>query len=354
MTPAARARSAKTGLPPGTLVHIGDAPAGSATIEVIDYGPDRVEERRLSTVAEVAPYLASDSVTWVNVTGVHDVELVAGLGALFGVHPLVLEDVVNTHQRPKAEAYEGYLYLVVKMIRWNAEEGDLDAEQVSLLVSPNCVVTFQEKPGDVFDPVRDRIRGGKGKLRRSGADYLAYALLDLVVDHYFGALEDLDERVEDLEDELLARPTPAVLEAIHALKRTMITLRKAAWPLRELVAAVERSESPLIAPTTRPYLRDVYDHVVQVIDNVESLRDVLAGYLDIYLSSVSNRMNEVMKVLTVIATIFIPLTFLAGIYGMNFDVMPELHWPWAYPALWAVMAAVAGGLLWFFRRRGWL
>ncbi len=353
---AARSRAAKTGLPPGTLVHVGAPPegAGAPTLRLMDYGPEHLEERDLAGPEELGPYLAADSVTWVDVAGVHDVELVARLGALLGAHPLVLEDVVNTHQRPKAEVFTDHWFIVVRAARADPATGGLEHQQVSLLAGRGWVVTFRERPDDVFDPVRERIRGGRGRTRGAGADYLAYALVDVVVDHYFAALELLDERTEALEEELLGRPGPETLAAIHALKREMLTLRKAAWPLRELVGALERSDSPLLAPATRPYLRDLHDHAIQVIEASESQREVLAGYVDIYLSAVSNRMNEVMKVLTIIATIFIPLTFLAGVYGMNFEVMPELHWPWAYPALWGAMLATAGGLTWWFRRRGWL
>jgi len=351
---AARERSAKTGLPPGTLVHIGEAGTGPATISLMDYAAGRMEERSLGSAAEIPRYLDTETVSWIDVTGVHDVELVAHVGEILGIHPLVLEDIVNTHQRPKAEVYDHHLFVVLKMIRYDAQESQVDAEQVSLILGPHYVVTFQERPGDVFEPIRERIRTGKGRIRAQGPDYLAYALLDVVVDHYFLTLEALEDQLEDLEEALLENPGPEFLGKIHGLKRVMVTLRKGVWPLRELVLSLERSETDLIAPATRPYLRDVYDHSIHVIDTVESFRDVLAGYLDIYLTSVSNRMNEIMKVLTIIATIFIPLTFVAGVYGMNFEHMPELRWSWAYPALWGLMAAVAAVMLVFFRRKRWL
>jgi magnesium transporter len=353
MSPS-RERSVKTGLPPGSLVHIGDAAAGSAVINLIDYGPGHLEERKLENAGELSTYLNSSSVSWIDFCGVHDVQAVARVGSELCIHPLVQEDIVNTRQRPKAEVYEGHIYVVLRMLRYDAEQARLESEQVSLILGPHYVMTFQERPGDVFDPVRQRIRSGKGKIRKLGPDYLAYALVDVVVDNYFLILESLEDQIEALEDAVLSSPGPETVETIHDLKRIMVTLRKGVWPLRELLVGLERSESDLISPDVIPYLRDIYDHSIQVIDTVESFRDVLSGYLDIYLTSVSNRMNEIMKVLTIMATIFIPLTFIAGIYGMNFDYMPELKWPWAYPTLMGVMALVGGGMLWFFRRKKWL
>lgn len=346
-------RSAKTGLPPGSLIHIGEAGEGFATMTLMDFTPEQVEERALADPEEIAALLDSKTVSWIDVCGVHDVDTVARIGAILGIHPLVQEDIVNTRQRPKAEVYDDHLFVVLQMIRYDREVSRLETEQVSLILGPRYVVTFQERPGDVFESVRQRIRLGKGRVLRQGADYLAYCLMDVVVDHYFHALEALEDQLEELEPTLLEHPGPATLETIHDLKRVLVTLRKAVWPLRELVNSLERSESDLIAATTRPYLRDVYDHSVQVIDTVESFREVLAGYLDIYLTSVNNRMNEIMKVLTIVATVFIPLTFLVGVYGMNFEHMPELTWRWAYPAVWGFMVGVAGVMLWVFRRKGW-
>jgi magnesium transporter len=351
---AARTRSSKTGLPPGTLVHIGEPGTGPATLTLLDYDAQRVAERQLASPEDIPQYLDTETVSWVNVCGVHDVDTVARVGAILGIHPLVLEDIVNTHQRAKAEVFDGHLFAVFRMLRYDTESAEVDSEQVSLILGPRYVVTFQERPGDVFEAVRQRIRAGKGRVRTAGPDYLAYALMDVIVDHYFLTLEALEDQLEELEEDLLAAPGPETLGTIHSLKRVLVIVRKAVWPLRELVLSLERSESQLIAPSTRPYLRDVYDHSIQVIDTVESFRDVLSGYLDIYLTSVSNRMNEIMKVLTIMATIFIPLTFIAGIYGMNFEHMPELRWRWAYPALWGVMIALGVGMVYLFRRKRWL
>jgi magnesium transporter len=277
------------------------------------------------------------------------------LGERFGLHPLVVEDILNTDQRPKLEDYGEYLFIVLKShYHSDGESGDAEIEQISLVLGPNYVLSFQERAGDEFEPVRERIRSNKGRVRRQGADYLAYSLIDLIADTYFLVLERLGERMETLEEELVTDPTTETLQAIHKLKREMVFLRKSIWPLREVIGALERGESPLIQDTTGVYLRDVYDHIIQVIDTVETYRDMLSGMLDIYLSSVSNRMNEVMKVLTIIATIFIPLTFVAGVYGMNFKHMPELEWPWAYPLVWLAMIIIAGLMVAYFRRKRWL
>jgi magnesium transporter len=344
-------RSQKAGLPPGTLVHVGEPGAEKPRISVMVYDVMRLEEEYVDHVGGVFPLQDAPVVTWINVDGIHDVDIVEELGARLGLHPLVLEDILNPEQRPKMEDLGDYLYVVLKMVDWDDQRGEITMEQVSVLVGANYVVSLQERPGgDVLDPIRARIREAKGSIRGDGPDYLAYSILDGVVDRYFGVLEGLGEKVEDLEEELVFSPLPETLHELHALKREMIYMRKAVWPLREVVAALERSGSLLIQASTVPYLRDVYDHTVQVMDAVETVRDML----DIYLSSISNRMNEVMKVLTIFASIFIPLTFIAGVYGMNFDYMPELAWRWGYPAVWLVMLGVGLAMLWYFRKKRWL
>jgi len=348
-----RSRKTTVGLPPGTPVYVGRDRTGPVNVSVLDFDADRVEERKDVPAAECAPMRDSATTTWIDVDGVHDAGAVEELCAQFGIHPLVVEDIVNTGQRPKIEEHEDYLYLVVRMLRRD-EAGELRSEQVSILLGPHWVISFQEEPGDVFEPVRERIRTGKGRIRKSGPDYLAYALLDAVVDHYFVVFEPYADRVEEVEADLARNPDPAVLDTIHRLKRELIGVRRAVWPLREALSTLARTESPLVRRQTVLFLRDVYDHAVQVIDTVEAFRDTVSGLLDLYLSSVSNRMNEVMKVLTIIATIFIPLTFIAGIYGMNFRFMPELGWRWAYFGVLGVMAAVAIGMVFYFRRKRWL
>jgi magnesium transporter len=348
-------RSDKSGLPPGTLIHVGEPRAEKPRLTAMVYDASRLLEEELETIGDAFPLSEAPAVTWINVDGIHQVEVVEELGQRLGLHPLVLEDILNPEQRPKMEDLGDYLYLVLKMLDWDDARGEMTVEQVSVLVGANYVVSLQEQPGGgVLRPIRDRIREAKGSIREQGPDYLAYALLDGVVDRYFGVLEGLGEKVEDLEEELVTSPTPDTVQQLHDLKRKMIYMRKSVWPLREVVAALERSGSSLIGESTGPYLRDVYDHVIQVMDAVETLRDMLSGMLDIYLSSVSNRMNEVMKVLTIFASIFIPLTFVAGVYGMNFAYMPELAWRWAYPSLWVVMVAVAVTMLVYFRRKRWL
>jgi len=281
-------------------------------------------------------------------------DIIEKIGTHFGIHPLVLEDIVNTGQRPKMEDFEDYIFLVVKMLTCDQSQSDMNTEQVSLLLGPNFVISFQERQGDVFDSIRDRIRNSKGRIRKEGADYLAYVLLDAVVDGYFIVLESLGERIETLEDQVIENPTTETLQVINGLKREMIVLRRSVWPLREVIGALERGGSALIHKATGTYLRDVYDHTIQVADTIDSYRDMIIGTRDTYLSSLSNRMNEVMKVLTIIATIFIPMTFIAGIYGMNFQFMPELGWRWSYFVVWGVMIAVAGVMIAYFKRKDWI
>jgi len=346
--------SKKAGLPPGTLVHIGEKKVEKTKITLIDYDDTHLQEKEVDTVEECLPCKDTFTVTWINVDGMHEVNIIGRLGEHFGLHPLLLEDIVNTDQRPKMEDFGNYLFIVLKMLYWDEADGEIRTEQVSLVLCPNVVLSFQEQEGDVFNPIRERIRNHKGRIRKMGADYLVYTLVDAIVDHYFLVLEKLGEQIEGLEDELMGEPTRAVLHSLHVLKREMVFLRKSVWPLREIVSALERGESPLIQESMGVYFRDVYDHTIQVIDMVETFRDMASGMLEMYLSSVSNAMNAVMKVLTIIATTFIPLTFIAGIYGMNFKFMPELEWHWGYFMVWSVMAAVAISMMVYFKRKKWL
>jgi magnesium transporter len=346
--------SKKAGLPPGTLIHIGEKKTEKARIQLMNYDSDRFEEREIEAVEDCFPYKDTPGTTWINVDGIHDVDLVQKIGTHFQIHPLVQEDVLNTAQRPKLEEFEEYIFVALKMLTYGDGEGLLTTEHISLILGPNYVISFQEVEGDVFNPLRERIRAGKGRIRKAGADYLAYALMDAVVDNYFIALEGLGEELERLEEGLMEDTQPVTLERIHHLRRALIFQRRAVWPLREAIGTLERSESSLIQERTTIYLRDVYDHTVQVIDTVETLRDMASGMLEVYLTSVSNRMNEVMKVLTIIATIFIPLTFIAGVYGMNFKNMPELDWPWGYPLVLGVMLGLGAAMVLWFRHRKWL
>lgn len=345
-------RSRKAGLPPGSLVHVGEKKAEEVTISIIDYDEKHFEEKLVENVDECFPFKDTSTVSWINIVGLHEVSIIDRIGKHFGLHPLILEDILNTEQRPKVEDFEDYIFVVTKMLY--TRDGEIDSEQISIILGPNYVLTFQEREGDVFDAVRKHIKESKGKIRRIGSDYLAYALIDAIVDNYFLVLEKMGETIEGLEEELLEEPTTQTLNTIHNLKRELIFLRKAVWPLREVINTVYKGESKLISDTTQIYLRDVYDHTIQVVDTIETFRDMVSGMLDVYLSSVSNRMNEVMKVLTIIATIFIPLTFIAGVYGMNFQYMPELEWMWAYPAVWAVMLAIGIAMFTYFLKKGWL
>jgi magnesium transporter len=313
-----------------------------------------LEEKEAKEVEECFPFKDKPTVTWINIDGIQRIDVIEKIGKYFNLHPLALEDIVNTGQRPKMEDFVDYIFVVLKMLYYDEKERETKAEQLSLVLGPNWVISFQENEGDVFDPIRERIRADKGRIRKMGADYLVYALIDAVVDNYFIILEKIGEKIEEIEDELVANPAPETLQAIHNLKRQMIFLRKSVWPLREVISRLERWESQLINKSTDIYLRDVYDHTIQVIDAIETFRDMLSGMLDIYLSSVSNRMNEVMKVLTIIATIFIPLTLVAGLYGMNFRYMPELEWPWGYPLVLFFMFAIGVLMLIYFRKKKWL
>ena len=343
-------RSRKSGLPPGTIIHIGERKTERARIRLIRYGDGEIEEKEITDISALKSL--KGGISWVNVDGVHDVEVLEKLGTAFGLHPLVVEDIANTDQRPKMEDFGDYLYIVLRMLD-HTQEG-LVSEQMSLVMGPDYVLTFQETEGDVFDSVRARIRGGKGRMRKMGPDYLAYALMDAVVDDYFSTLERLGDEIELTEESVVTNPTPKVLQKIHHLKTEMIVLRKSIWPLRELVASLEKSSSRLIKPQTKIFFRDVYDHSIHAIDTVETFRDMVSGMLDIYLSGVSNRLNEVMKFLTIITTIFIPLSFIAGVYGMNFRHMPELNVPEAYPFVLVLMAVVGLTMLLYFKRKKWI
>jgi len=345
--------SRKAGLPPGTLIHVGKKGEERVNISIIDYDEKHYQEKETENIEESFPFKDKPTVSWINIEGIHKIEIIEKIGKHFNLHPLLLEDILNTDQRPKIEDFDDYIFVVLKMLYYDEKEKEIISEQVSLIIGSNFVISFQEKEGDVFNPIRDRIRNAKGRIRKMGADYLAYALIDAIVDNYFIILEKIGEKVEGMEDELVTNPTPETLQTIHNLKRDTIFLRKSVWPLREGISILERSESPLIQESTGIFLRDVYDHTIQIIDTIETFKDMVSGMLDIYLSSISNRMNEVMKVLTIIATIFIPLTFIAGVYGMNFKYMPELEWRWAYFGVLAIMLVVGILMISYFRRKKW-
>ncbi len=344
----------KRGLSPGTLIYVGQNRNERAVLTLVEYDKDEVIETRFNKVSDFLHHGLRYPSNWIDVSGIHDVSMVGQLGEFFGIHPLVLEDIVNTHQRPKMEDHEGYCYLVLKLLLPNHEGNTADIQQISLIVGKDYVISFQETPNRVFEGVRNRIAGPLGRMRALGTDYLAYALLDAIIDHYYAVLETFGEQIEALEDKVVLEPDPRVIQEIHILKNELLFMRRSVWPLREVVHAIQRGDSAVFTEGTRIYIRDIYDHTIQVIDTLEMYRDMVSGALDVCLSSISNRLNEVMKVLTIISTIFIPLNFIAGVYGMNFRVMPELEWAWGYPAVLCLMAAVAVSLLYFFRKRSWL
>jgi magnesium transporter len=340
---------------PGTLVSTEKADRQPLKLTLFEYGPEiPVVERTVQTVSECIPFDSKIPVTWLNVDGSNQVEALEKIGDYLDIHRLVLEDIADTSQRPKIEDFDRYLFIELNMLSWDENRSQVQTQQVSLILGENHVVTFQEFEKDVFDPVRKRIREGKSRLGKHGADFLAYSLIDAIVDHYFVVLENLGEKIEFLEEELITDPDPKTLQTIHELKQELIFLRKSVWPLREVIGTMVRGESPLFQESSLIYLRDVYDHTIQIIDTIETFRDMVSGMLDIFLSSVSNRMNEVMKVLTIIATVFIPLSFIVGLYGMNFSYMPELQWKWGYFGVWGVIICVVVGMLIYFRKKKWL
>ena len=349
-------QDSKRGLPPGTIFYVGKDSARKPQLTLFEYGETAAAETRIDALDRVPANAPDPLVRWLNVDGLADVSLLAEIGKRFDVHPLTMEDVANTHQRPKLDLFDRYAFVTFKMLRMaDGPSPAIVAEHVGLVLRDGLVLSFQEAPGDVFDFVRDRIRNGRGRIRSMKADYLVFSLLDAVVDGYFSVLESLGERITEIDERLLhLRPTPGLLREIHALKRQVIYVRRCAWPLRELLGAIQKSPSALFGENVAVYFRDLYDHAAQVIDTIETYRELLSSLTDLYMSISGNRMNEIMKVLTIIATLFIPLTFVAGVYGMNFEHMPELHWPWAYPAVMLSMLAIALGMLAFFRRKGWI
>jgi magnesium transporter len=346
-------------LSPSAMLKTDETIVEKPKITIIHYDESHYHEAEIKEVEECFVFKSKPAVTWINVDGLHQVDILEKLGSCYGIHPLVLEDIV-TDQRPKIEDYDDYIFIVLKMLYYN-ENGDeelgdskIDFDQVSIILGPNFIISFKEKEVDVFNPIRDRLRTAKGKIRKQGADYLAYSMIDSIVDHYFVIMEKLGDRFEELEDAVVASPKPEILPTIYNLKSDMLFLRKSVWPLREAISKMQRTDSHLVSESTKIYLRDVYDHTIQVIENIETFRDMSASLLETYLSSLSNKLNEVIKLLTIISTIFIPLTFLAGLYGMNFRYMPELESRWGYPVVLTLMFLVVAVMLAYFRRKGWI
>jgi magnesium transporter len=348
-------RRTPPGAAPGTL--IADPTAVQTSIDMIGYGKDQIFERQGVSIDDIRTVKGTVPVLWINASGLADIECIRTLGDLFGLHSLALEDVINVHQRPKAEEYENHVFVVTRMILASRH---VETEQVSLFVGDGFILTFQERSGDCFEPVRERLRRHKGRIRDFGTDYLAYALIDAVIDAYFPVLERYGERLEELEDAVISHPSPELIAKVHSMKRDLLSLRRAIWPHREMINMLIRDETTLVTDQTRLYIRDCYDHTIQLMDIVETYREIASGLVDIYLSSMSTHLNDIMKVLTIIATIFMPLGFIASLYGMNFDRttspwnMPELGWQYGYPFALGVMAIAAAGLVYYFWKQRWI
>ena len=353
MTQSTKKRSQKAGLPPGALVHIGDRLTERSRITIINYGEEEFSKKEIEVPEECEALKGKANICWVNVTGIHEGETIEKIGQIFNLHPLLLEDIMNTDQRPKMESYDSYLFVVLKTLFYDEKEKSATMEQISIVLGPDYVLSFQERESSIFDPILEHLENSKGRIRKMGADYLLYSLIDMIIDNYFLILEKLGERVDNLEVQLVTSPKTDTLKTIQKLKREMIFLRRSVWPLREVINSMERGESSLIQSSTYVYLRDIYDHTIQAIDTIETYRDMLSGMLDIYLSSVSYKLNEIMKVLTIVSTFFIPLTFIVGLYGMNFKFMPELRSPWGYPSVLLLMLVISLSMLYYFKRKKW-
>lgn len=345
--------SAKIGLPPGSIFHVGEQKIEKVKITLTEYDEKKVETFEINSVEEIDPYTDTPQVTWVSVSGLHDTELIKQIGEKFNIHPLVLEDILNTETRPKIEMTDDYIFIAMKMLTYNSNESQIDTEQVSFILGNSFVFSFLEKSDNIFNPIKDRITNNYGRVRKQASDYLFYALMDVVVDQYFLLLEQIEQNIESLDDEVITNADRSQIEKIYNLKNKMLLTRRSLWPLRELFTRLIREESKLINKKIVPYLRDLLDHTMQITETIELQREITNGLMETHLSMMSYKMNEVMKVLTIIATIFIPLTFIVGVYGMNFPNMPEMKWPWAYFALWGVMIGLSLLMLYFFKKKNW-
>jgi magnesium transporter len=344
----------KAGLPPGTLIHVGKRKSEKIKLSVIDYNETEFTETICKKPDECFRYRDKETISWINIDGLHDTEAIASIGNHYEMHPLILEDILNTHHRPKVEEFEHYLFITLKMLGLNKDATSIVSEQVSFILTRTTVISFQEREGDIFDGIRERLRSSKGNIRKMGVDYLLYRLVDTLVDHYFYVIESISEATEKLEEKVLQDVESDTINQIQNIKKQLLKVRKAVSPLREAISVLLKNDSQLIKESTLRYLRDVYEHIIHVNDSIETQRDILSGIKDLYLSILSNKMNQVMKVLTIIATIFIPLTFIAGIYGMNFDNMPELHWQYGYFLVWAIMAVIFVLMMLYFKGKKWL
>ena len=345
--------SKKIGMPPGSIIYLGEQKLEKVKVTLTEYDENNVETCEIKSIDEIDPFTDTPQVTLVSVCGLHETEFLTQIGEKFKVHPLVLEDILNTETRPKIEITDDYLFIVMKLITYNAEHKVLESEQVSFILGKSFVFSFVEKSDEIFNPIKERILKQLGKVRKKGSDYLLYVLMDIVIDQYFLALEKVEGRIELLDDEVFSEPEKSQVEKIYNLKNLLLMLRRSAAPTREIVSQLIKEETELIEESTEPYLRDLYDHTIHITESIELQREITTGLMETYLSMMSNKMNEVMKVLTVIATIFIPLTFIVGIYGMNFPNMPEMSWSWAYLAVWGVMIGVVVAMIFYFKKKDW-
>jgi len=342
----------EVGSAPGTLTHIGEKKLDIVITEIHDYSNEHLDVKKIQSISECSPYVNTENPTWVQVKGLHDVEYLKQLWDEFDFHPLIQEDILNTTQRPKIEDYGNQIFMVLKMLHF--EEGELFQEQVSVVFTDKFIFSFQESERKIFLPIKERLAVENTRMRKGGPDYMAYALMDIIIDYYFGVLEEINEQIESIEEELWSGEDVDALSSIHKTRRQLIQFRKNIWPLRDSINSLIRDESQLVKDETKIFLRDVSDHTMQIVDNLDNNREMVSSLHDMHQTNISNRMNEVMKVLTIIATIFIPLTFIAGIYGMNFEHMPELSWQYSYPVAWAVMIVATIGMIFYFKKKNWI
>lgn len=348
-----KSRKSKIGAAPGSLIHVGEHVNDDVKIQLISYNEDNFNKTSYEDIEKCLSSCNNDPINWINIDGLHEVEVISNMGKRFSIHPLILEDILNTTQRPKIDIGNNYIYIVIKMLYYDKDIKEVKSEQVSLIILKNYVLSFQEFEGDVFDDLRRRLEYNKSNIRSKGTDYLAYSLIDAIVDSYFDIIENIGNSIDEIEDILMSNPSKEILNDIYKLKRELIFLRNSVWPLREVLGKLVKSEYELIQDKTVMYLRDVYDHTIQIVDIIETYRDILSGMLDTYLSSISNKTNEVMKILTIFSTIFIPLSFLTGIYGMNFEHMPELNFKYGYLIFWIITIACILSMIDYFRRKKW-
>ncbi len=347
-------RKLKLGLAPGSLIFTGTKKMASVKISLIQYNDNIYEETIQPNIEEAITTCEKfEGVSWINIDGLHDINTIELAGSKLKIHKLTIEDILTIGQRPKIDEFADYFFIVMKMFQFNALEENVDDEQLSFIIKKNLLLTFQEKEGDVFNHVKKRLIDGKGTIRKRGSDYLTYALMDSIVDYYFDVIEKLGEKIDELENDLLDKPDQKTMLKLHSIRREILHLRRSVYPLRELLNRLDKIEDPIISPDTKIFIRDLYDHTIQVIETIEVFRDMASSMMDLFMNSQSNKMNSIMKVLTIVSTIFIPLTFIVGVYGMNFN-MPEIQYDWAYFVVWGAMVTIAVGMMFYFKKKGWI